>query len=139
MPIDVAWKDNQHTIILKSYSGRWTADELHASEATINAMINSVSHRVDVIADLRITAAYPSNTGKLFEHYFSNLHPRLALSVVVGRDINLDMMRLLADKYDGFARRYAFARSPEEAERIIADDRAGRRIPRGSPPVSHFL
>src|SRR5689334_14752481 len=139
MPINVNWKDDRHDIIVKTYGGRWTPDELHASEVTLKAMIDSVNHRVDVIADMRITASYPSNTGSLFDQYIAQIHPRIGLIVVLGRELNLEMMRVLADKYSNFLRIYAFAKTPEEAEQTIADDRAGKRIPGTLPPVDKPL
>jgi hypothetical protein len=138
MPIEVAWKDEAHDVVLRSYHGRWTEDDLNAAEVTINTMIESVGHRVDLITDIRGSNTFPPNLSGLFESYHTRRHPRIELIVAVGREINYDLMTLLAEKYPGFLRLYAFATSLEEAEQIIADDRAGTRR-RGEFPAEGNL
>jgi hypothetical protein len=122
MPIDLAWKNEDHDIILRTYHGRWTEDDLNAAEANINAMIDSVGHRVDVITDIRNSNSFPPNVSGLFESYEARRHQRIALIVAVGREINLDLMLLLAEKYPDFPRHYAFAKSIDDAMEIITAD-----------------
>jgi hypothetical protein len=49
------------------------------------------------------------------------LDPRLGMIVIVGREINKELMNLLATENDMITSRYSFAYDLETAERIIVD------------------
>src|SRR5687768_1714927 len=119
MPIDAAWMNDNQDIIVRTYHGRWTPDDLNDSDETISAMVDTVNHRVDIIADMRNSTSFPPNVGGMFDSYHSKRHPRIGLVVVVGREINYELMALLAQRYPDFLRYYAFASSLEDAEQTI--------------------
>lgn len=78
MTIDIRWENTQHTIIRWTFTGTWTWDDFEAAQREFHAMLHSVEHMVDVIADLRHSQLLPQDT-------FANFK-RLERSVMSNRD-----------------------------------------------------
>ena len=62
MGIVLEWENGQHTIIRWTFSGAWTWDDFEAAQREFHAMLNTVDHNVDVIADLRQSQLLPKDT-----------------------------------------------------------------------------
>ncbi len=56
MAIDIRWLNKDKTILIQSYSGMWTLREYRNAAESVYAMLNSVSHRVDIVVDLTDSA-----------------------------------------------------------------------------------
>jgi len=61
MSVDVNWADEARTIVRYSFAGMWNWDEFYIALDRALEMENSVSHRVDVVADLRRSERIPSD------------------------------------------------------------------------------
>ena len=59
MPIELIWDDEDRSIIHERFIGHWTWEEFHENAVEIRHMAESVSHRVDVIADLEASEGMP--------------------------------------------------------------------------------
>jgi hypothetical protein len=59
MPVDVIWDDEAHSIIRYVFDGPWGWDEFRPIIDKADAMSRTVSHRVDIIADLTNSARLP--------------------------------------------------------------------------------
>lgn len=53
MTIHIAWYDDQQTIVLQTFDGEFSLDELSKVAVESASMIRSVSHTVDLIVDFR--------------------------------------------------------------------------------------
>ena len=53
MPVRVYWEDDSHTLVRYEFEGNWTWDELYPAYYQAIEMEKSVTHRVDVIMDMR--------------------------------------------------------------------------------------
>jgi hypothetical protein len=61
MPITITWTDSQKTAYLWCFEGRWTWAEYNDAVALGNKMGDEVSHKIDVIVDLRKSGLLPNN------------------------------------------------------------------------------
>ena len=59
MPISVVWDDDEHTIVRYIFEGSWQWLEFKPVVDEAVRMSHSVTHRVDIIADLRKSATLP--------------------------------------------------------------------------------
>ena len=119
MPITVEWDDETRHIILITYSGRWTWDDFFESDTTVRQMIDKINVQAHMIVDVTKNAWYPSDMAEHADRIVSALDPRLGMIVLVGREINKELMNLLANENDIITSRYSFAYDIETAERII--------------------
>lgn len=62
MPISVRWDNEGKSCIYYEIVGRWTWDEFNAVYEDVYAMLDTVSHTVDAIVDLRESQLLPQNT-----------------------------------------------------------------------------
>ncbi len=128
MGITVRWDEVMDRVILMTYRGPWTWEEYDEAASEMQGMIATVGKRVDRIADLLSNVLIlPPAFGKLASEAASRLDSRLALTVVVGNDINREILNALAANDPTFHERYIFAPSIGEARKLIADSR-------GQPP-----
>ncbi|MEO1289907.1 MAG: hypothetical protein AAFV93_19295 [Chloroflexota bacterium] len=52
MPINVTWDNDDHKIVRHVYPQQWDLNDFHRAIEDNASLIESVTHRVDVIADL---------------------------------------------------------------------------------------
>lgn len=52
MPIKVSWDNEAKTIVRYDFSGPWTWEEFHRAVDAIHALVKSVPHTVDYIANV---------------------------------------------------------------------------------------
>jgi anti-anti-sigma regulatory factor len=53
MPIDITWYDKPKTIILQTFDGEFSVEELSKVAVQSAAMVTSASHTIDLIIDFR--------------------------------------------------------------------------------------
>src|SRR5690606_34184496 len=62
MPILVRWDDEEKTRIYYEFVGKWTWDEFNTVYEGVYEMLDTVSHKVDAIVDLRYSNLLPQST-----------------------------------------------------------------------------
>ncbi len=137
MGIKVVWANDGHTIILEMFEPAWTWEEFIAVSDTEKAMMDTVDHPVDIIADARHTVLPMGalvNMRRILETSASHNHPNGGMYVIVGAN------RLLRTFVDIYQRTFSnhgaaifLAETLEEAYDLIAKKRlAGSARPQGS-------
>ena len=59
MGIEVYWDDPAKTIIWGKFTGRWSWEEFNSAIENVADQMNTVDHRVDIIADMQEGGAVP--------------------------------------------------------------------------------
>ena len=121
MPILIKWGNEAEHIIEVAYSGRWTWDDFYAVDSTMRQMIDQVKGRTHLVIDVTKNVWFPPDIAEHSDRIVASLDPRLGMIVMVGREINKELMNLLATENDIITSRYSFAYDVETAERIITD------------------
>ncbi len=126
MPIALKWANDEKNIILSQSSGVWTWDEFHQSIRDMIVMMRDVAHRVDVINMRTADARMPKGDaiGQI-RKLISNMPENHGVTVNVtmsafGRALAGVMVKL----YKSLATKMFFAATVEEAQAIIARERA---------------
>ncbi len=123
MPIAVEWLDSANNILLISYTGRWTWDDFYDADETMRREIDAVNGTAHLIIDVSKNVWYPPDMAENADIVLSTLDPRLGVIVLVGREINRELMSLLAEQHDVINSRYHFAYDLDNAQTIIYDNR----------------
>lgn len=123
MPIGLAWDDDSKQIINVTVDGRWTWEELEAALRQTIAMMDSVSHRVHFIIDIRRGHLdIASALGQAQKAATPQTHRNEGLKVVVGANW---MVRKAYAAYRSVTRalgkdqQFLFANSLEDARDLI--------------------
>jgi len=129
MGIRVMWDNSERTIIRYEFETRWSWGDLYAASDEGTALLDSVGHRVDFIADLRGTSHLPGDFMQHAGRIAGGTHPRRGIVVVVGAS---PVLRGLSNTV-GFLFRKAtkdlrFADTLEEARTLIAAERVNHPI-----------
>ncbi len=125
MPVHVSWANEEQTALFMTFEGRWSWAEVMAAIVERNAHIDSQSHIVHVIVDLRTSHGMPPNTLTAARGMEKQHRPQNAgMTVVVGSGAFLKAM------FDVFVRlsrkaseSYAMVNTIEEAFELISADR----------------
>ncbi|HVU09787.1 MAG TPA: hypothetical protein VHD90_00860 [Phototrophicaceae bacterium] len=91
MSIYVEWDNEDLTVILWSFVGRWTWGELDDAIKSLNAMLENVEHPVDFIFDLGDMAIMPPDVISAVKAKYLHLagRPRRLLAVGVDQHLRL--------------------------------------------------
>lgn len=124
MGIKIMWDNDERTIMRYEFEARWSWADLYAASDEGTARLDSVDHRVDVIADLRGTSHLPGDFMQHAGRIAGGTHPHRGIVVVVGAS---PVLRGLSNTV-GFLYRKAtkdlrFADSLEEARTLIAKEK----------------
>ena len=94
MPITVSWLDEEKTIVLQVYTGRWTWDEFYqATQVTTAKMMKSTNQTVHIFADYTHSQGIPA--GGAFTKAYSALRSypdNWGSLVIVGANRFITMM-----------------------------------------------
>ena len=98
MHLITEWDNESHTILRVTYQPGWTWDDLEANLPIEKEFLDSVNHRVDVIADFRGTRLPPGAISRLRKIAASPpyVHPNSGLVIIVGSPI---FMKEVVDVY----------------------------------------
>ena len=121
MPIKIEWDDEELHIILATYSGRWTWGDFYNADTIMRQMVDKAKGRAHLIIDVTKNAWFPPDIAEHADRIVTGLDPRLGMIVLVGREINKEMMNLLSNENDIINSRYSFTYDLETAERIISE------------------
>jgi hypothetical protein len=132
MSIEVSWDNEAKTIIQYIYEGRWTLQEYDVARVQAAKLEESVTHRVDVIVDVRKSSLVPNGTlsrGKNAMTTNEVSHPNEGSTVIVGAGPLVRSIYDVVNKlYPDIVRRrgFRFARSLEEARSMLVLEAAAR-------------
>ena len=132
MGIEVTWENEAKTIIQYIYDGRWTLKDFDEARAQAAKLEETVTHRVDVIIDVRNSSLVPTGAisrGKQVMTTTPSSHPNEAMAIIVGAGpLVRSIYDVVSKVYPEIVRRrgFRFARSMEEAHGIIAQEVATR-------------
>lgn len=120
------WDDEAHTIMRVTYHPGWTWDDLEANLPTEKAMLDSVEHRVDVIADFRGTLLPPGAISRLPKIAQSPpyTHRNSGSVIMVGSPAFMQEVVDIYKSIYGSAQRLQMVGNLEEARTEIARRRA---------------
>ncbi|MBI1256786.1 MAG: hypothetical protein GC204_04900 [Chloroflexi bacterium] len=121
MPILVEWDTESQNVIVSTYSGRWTWEDFSNSDAAVRRLVDEAKGRAHLIIDVTRNVWFPPDMADHADQVVNSLDPRLGMIVVVGREINRELMNLLATENDKITSRYSFAYDLETAERVIEE------------------
>lgn len=129
MPIEVRWDNEEKTVIRWIYSAAWSWEEAYWAHEHEVALIESVDHVVDAIADMRQAHGLPKGSLTMGINLMNKSHKRIDLLVVLGAN------RLIQNMYDMMFKlrpnlklrlKIVLVRSEEEEAQVIAARRAER-------------
>ncbi|MBN1967447.1 MAG: hypothetical protein JW910_22525 [Anaerolineae bacterium] len=128
MAITVCWLDETQTVVFYSFAGKWDWNELVGAMGQANALMGTVPHPVDVIADLSGSLHLPVNLLEMGRNAAKVHRPaNMGMVVVVQGGAFLEpavnVMRRIYRELD-YAMRYV--NSLDEARAAIVQVRAAR-------------
>jgi hypothetical protein len=121
MAITVEWANEQKTAFCWTFEGRWTWIEYSAGMQRSNTLAREVSHRIDVIVDMRNSGVVPTSALSYIKFERADQPEKMGRIVVVGasplvRTIILVLGRLNHD----FDVRFQIVKTIDEAYKILA-------------------
>lgn len=126
MPITVVWDNEEQTIIRQDFNDEWTwADHAQAVKTT-HALIETVAHPVDVIANLIHSRTWPQDPLSYARRNMQQAPPNAGLTVIVLEGGNLFLETLLGifrRIYRGIGNRLEIVHTLAEARALIASQR----------------
>ncbi len=92
MSVHVEWDNEELTVILWSFVGRWTWGEYEDALKMVNSMLEHVEHKVDYIYDVRQMSILPPDVITRFKAKYLKLPEKTGRFVAVGVDDNLRLV-----------------------------------------------
>lgn len=83
MSVQIVWDNNEKTIIRFIFEGKWTWEEFYPTHYKAIDMVKSVTHRVNVIVDMRKGVSTPANVLMHIKNISDKQPPNVGLSVIV--------------------------------------------------------
>ncbi len=124
MPITIRWFNAEHTIIQYEFEGRWSWEELHAAIEQVQALMNSVDHRVDIIVDVSGSRGIPAGAITQMRGGTLKASENWGMGVFVGTGAFIKaLLNTFSRVYPQMGERYATADTPEAAHQIILEAR----------------
>jgi hypothetical protein len=128
MTVSVSWFNGEKTLIIYKFEGRWGWDDLYQAIDEAVVLLDSVSHRVDIMLDLTQSGSVPNlnaNGLKYVANAPTTTHPNMGIFVMVGMKpfvrISFDIFSRI---YPRATRQYRLANTLEDAISVVAKDRA---------------
>jgi hypothetical protein len=120
MPATIEWADPEKRILINRYEGKWTRDDaLHITRTTI-LWAKEVNRKVDVLVDLRHSAAIPPSAGSVLLGDTKELLTWMNSAVVVGADGYLrTLVNTLGRVLPTLTKQVQYVTSIEEAYRVL--------------------
>ncbi len=121
MSITVTWANEQKTAFNWQFQGQWTWLEYSEAMKQSNAMSDEVSHRIDVIVDLRQSGMIPSNALSYVRFERAEHPEKMGRIAVVGASIFVKtLIDILSRLNQNFQSRFRVVKTMEEAQQILA-------------------
>ncbi len=121
--MQAGWYNDEHTIILQTYHGVMDWGDFAAMMQDMQAMLDSVDHPVDILADFRdlvvpanVMAHFPEiAAAPTYHHRNARRFVIIGMSAVVGA-----LLRVFAGVYGGIASRMHPVETLEDALALLA-------------------
>ena len=121
MSITTKWLDDAQYVIVQTFEGRWTLEELHESVPELTEMMNSVEHQVVVISDLTGSNALPrGNVVGSGRNLVTRLPDNLAMIIAVTDNHVFRVFANIVKSLVANTRRIEMVRSWDEAHELVA-------------------
>jgi hypothetical protein len=124
MTVTARWFDDKKELVLYTFEGKWTWDELYPVYREAIAMEKSVSQRVDVVLDMLKSTSVPANALMHVKNFSDKQPENLGLTVVV---TSSGFVHALYDAgikfYKGIAHYFRVVSTMDDAFRMISEDR----------------
>ena len=129
MPITIQWDDPEQTAVIITYTRPWTWKDFDAAMEQMLTLFDSVTHKVDVIFDVRNAGFPPPDAISHFKRAAEIQHPNGGLLIYVAPKVLVhfinSVVRILTVAFAGSgtfeAPKFIFTQSLEEAHaRLLA-------------------
>lgn len=121
MGISVQWDNPEKTIVRWDYDPGWSWDDFFTAQKQIEALVDSVGHRVDMILDVRNSPDVPQDMPDHF-HGMTPTRLRRRVMIIVGANSAMEAMLGAYAKYQpGAGKGIVVADTLEKARAMIAN------------------
>ena len=122
MPITLRWNDNDKSVIIQEFVGKWSLDEYYESLNLLLGEVREQPHPVHMVADLRKSSALPPGILSVRSFLEKSMLENQGLIVIIGGNALLmtfiDIIRPFAPH---FVKSVSFAKSLEAAFEKVAE------------------
>lgn len=120
MGLKADWFDDEQTILLYTFDGQWTWDDLLVLIEQANTMTRSVRHQVDTIIDLRLNQSYPFGALMRFRSLTATAPDNWGMAVFVSEnDFIGNLLATLTKVFPVIGLRYVMTDTIDAAHDII--------------------
>ncbi len=134
MPVIVQWDNEDQTAVLINYQRPWTWSEFNVAIEQMLVLFNSVSHKVDVIFDIRNGGFPPPDAMKRFKEVAEISHPNGGQLVFIAPNMMAQfikgLVQILTRAFWAFGTfegpNFVFTKSIEEARAFLIDQRKNK-------------
>ncbi|MBI1258779.1 MAG: hypothetical protein GC204_15020 [Chloroflexi bacterium] len=91
MSVHIEWDNEARTTILWSFVGRWTWGEFDDALKTMNAMLDLITHPIDLICDVRQMSILPPDMVSRFKSHYLKKSAKMRFLIFVGMDADLQL------------------------------------------------
>jgi hypothetical protein len=124
MAVSVNWLDEKKEIVLYSFEGKWTWDDLYPVYKEAILMEKTTPHRVDVVLDMLRSTSVPANVLTHVKNFSDKQPDNLGLTIIVTpSSFVLTLYQAGVKFYKGIAHYFRVAPSLDAGLRMIAEDR----------------
>lgn len=117
MPVTTVWYNEEKTLLITKFEGRWTINEFAAALDEIAAMTDGISHPICAIADGRHSAGVPR--GNLLPHLRRMFQlPLVHIVSIAGSTLAEAILNALTSLDPNWRERITFMTDYDEAIRI---------------------
>jgi hypothetical protein len=125
MAIRVYWGDERQTVVCYEFNGAWSWADLHFAVDQALALQGDITHRIDVIFDMRESGRMPANPMGNFRHILERQPANVALLVFIPLKKFLVSLIQALSRFSPLMREvYRVVDTRDEALEIIAYERA---------------
>jgi hypothetical protein len=124
MPIITQWDNDEKTIVRHDFQGRWTWEEFFEAERRANELVATVTHRVDIISNMREGAMPHQGALANARSVIHRLKANLGVIVVVVNPLLAATTKVFKKVDKDFDRVVRAANSVQDARQVIEQERA---------------
>jgi len=125
MGIELAWQDEEKTILCHTYDGAWTVQNFYDAVDTSRAWLIEVEHPVDLIIDMRTADGPPPKITSAYQYADRKVPDNQRLIVMVDPTEVMKAFNNVVGKIAPRASQYRYVvESMDDAIQLIADYRA---------------
>jgi hypothetical protein len=122
MAITVRWDDAAHSRIYYVFKGNWNWDEFEVLYADVYKMLDTVTHRVHAIVDIRESRLLPKDTLSQMRRLSFQQHKNGGITVIITDNrFALTLFTILTGALRQAKSIFHIAHSPQEAYELIAE------------------